>query len=415
MPAPVGETGAMRIAILAAGSRGDYQPVLAVARGLQSAGHEVGVTATSDYVGMVRDAGLRAEEVAADVMGYYRDHALQHGMPVALTEQMALLGKVAHVMAPAVRVTMTDLWPRYDGFVTTAMSSAWPGMVGDRRKPQVLLMFVAALPSVWGDTSLYAVREGRSVRNLAAGLRSLVPSARLATADPGSTLRERLRGLRQLSTSPAFVANSPQVVTPRRIAGRRIRATGYPFLDVPEGTTLPAEVTGFLDGGAAPVFVGLGSHTVPAVRQALGHTVDAVLALGRRAVVQRGSGLERDGAYDDRVAFVDDVPHELLFPRTAAVVHHGGAGTTAQALRAGRPQLVLPFTMDQPFFGRRVHEIGVGAAPVPTSEATPGRLHAALGETLAQRVVSRAAEVGQLVRAEDGVAGAVDLIERELV
>lgn len=403
--------GAMRIAILAAGSRGDYQPALAVARGLQARGHEVGVTATSDYVPMVSAAGVRAEEVAVDVMGYYRDHALRHGMPTGLMGQMGLLGEVARVMAPAVRETLTDLWPRYDGLVTTAMSSAWPGLIGGRRKPQVLMMFLAALPSVWGDVSLYAEHEGRSLRNLVSGLRAMGPSARLATSDTTSTARERLRGLVQLSTAPAFVANSAQIVTPRRIGGRQLRSTGYPFLDLP--AELPQDVADFLDAGPEPVYVGLGSHTVPAVRDALAHTVGAALELGHRAVVQRGSGLE-DLDHDERVLFVDDVPHELLFPRSAAVVHHGGAGTTAQALRAGRPQVVLPFTMDQPFFARRVHEIGVGSAPVPTTEASVARLRAAFSEALAPEVTARALAVGRIVRGEDGVGGAVAVIEQEL-
>ncbi|QDO88215.1 glycosyltransferase family 1 protein [Ornithinimicrobium ciconiae] len=401
----------MRIAMLAAGSRGDYQPVLAVARGLQARGHEVGVTATSDYLPMVTGAGVRAEEVAVDVMGYYRDHALRDGMPTGLLGQMDLLGEVARVMAPAVRETLTDLWPRYDAVVTTAMSSAWPGLIGGPRKPQVLMMFVAALPSVWGDVSLYSERTGRSIHNLVSGLRAMGPSARLATTDGSSTPRERLRGLTQLATAPAFVANSAQIITPRRIGGRQIRSTGYPFLDLP--AELGREVAAFLDGGSAPVYVGLGSHTVPTVRQALAHTVSAALDLGHRAIVQRGSGLE-DLEHGDRVLFVDEVPHELLFPRCVSVVHHGGAGTTAQALRAGRPQVVLPFTMDQPFFARRVHEIGVGSAPVPITEATPARLLAALETALDPALTRRARSVGQVVRGEDGVGGAVAVIEAEL-
>lgn len=401
----------MRIAILAAGSRGDYLPALAVARGLQARGHEVGLTATSDYVPTVEGAGVRAEEVAVDLMGYYRDHALRNGMPTGLLGQMDLLGEVARVMAPTVRETLSDLWPRYDAVVTTAMSAAWPGLIGGPRKPQVLMMFLAALPSVWGDASLYAEREGRSIHNLASGLRSMGPSARLVTSDSTSTTRERLRGLIQMSTAPAFVANSAQIVTPRRIGGRQIRATGYPFLDLP--AELPGDVAEFLDDGPEPVYVGLGSHTVPAVRDTLGHTVAAALELDHRAVVQRGSGLE-DLEHDDRVLFVDDVPHELLFPRVGAVVHHGGAGTTAQALRAGRPQVVLPFTMDQPFFARRVHEIGVGAAPVPAPDASTARLRAAFTETLAPQVTARARSVGRIVRGEDGVGGAVAVIEQGL-
>lgn len=412
----------MRIALLAAGSRGDYQPVLAVARGLASRGHDVGVTATSDFVGMVRAAGVRPEEVAVDAMGYYRDDALQQGMPVGLEAQMELLQDVARVLAPAVRSTMTDLLPRYDALVTTAMTSAWAGMVGGPRKPQVLMMFVPAIPSVWGDSSLFSVRAGWSVHNLVAGVRALGPAMRLASADPAATWWERLRGLRQLAAAPAFVANSAQIVTARRVSGRLVRTTGYPFPDLPEGSALPASVARFLDAGDPPVYVGLGSHTVPAVREAMRHTVDAAVTTGHRAVVQRGSGLEdEDGysdghgdGYGDRVLFVGDVPHELLFPRTAAVVHHGGAGTTAQALRAARPQVVMPFTMDQPFFARRVHEIGVASAPVPTPQASPQRLRSALESALHPAVVARAVEVGRRVGAEDGVRGAVDLIEQEL-
>lgn len=287
-------------------------------------------------------------------------------------------------------------------------------------------MFVPALASIHGDTSMYGVRQGASLRNLVAGLGSMRASVRMVApgadrlADEGAatpTRLERARALLRMMTGPAFVANSPQIVTPRRIGGRQVRCAGYPFLDVPEGTALPIETEQFLQAGTAPVYVGLGSHTVPAVREALRHTVAAALELGRRVVVMRGSGLEdkAEARSDERVHFVGDVAHELLFPRTAAVVHHGGAGTTAQALRAGRPQVVLPFTMDQPFFARRVHEIGVGSAPVPTPEASHPRLRAALETALAPYVVARAAEVGELVRAEGGVAGCVREIERALV
>lgn len=415
----------MRIAILAAGSRGDYQPALAVAQGLQRHGHEVGITATSEFVGLVRGAGVAVEEIAADVMGHYRDHLVDRGMPVGLKGQLAMLSEVAVLMAPLVRQTLADLWPRYDGIVTTAMSAAWPGLVGGlSRKPQVLMMFVPALASLHGDTSLYAVREGRSVQNLLAGLGSMRASASMvapgadAFSDTGTaapTRMERGQALWRMMTGPAFVANTPQIVTPRRIGGRQVRCAGYPFLDVPDGTTLPAELEQFLSAGEPPVYVGLGSHTVPAVREALRHTVAAVTDAGQRVVVMRGSGLEGEMSADNGVLFVDDVPHELLFPRTSAVVHHGGAGTTAQALRAGRPQVVLPFTMDQPFFGRRVHEIGVGAPPVPTPEASRPRLRAALASAMAPSVVERAAHVGELVRAEHGVAGCVAEIERALV
>lgn len=416
----------MRIALLAAGSRGDHQPLVAVGRGLAARGHDVGVTATSDYVDLVRAGGLRPEEVRMDLMRRYREEVLTGpGMPEDLHGQLGMIGEMARVLAPEVSRTMRDLAPRYDGFVTTALSATWPGLfVPGPSRPQVLMMFVPALPSVHGDSSLFSVARGRSLRNLAAGARGMwsalgavAPGVEPGTA--GVTRRDRRRAALQLATAPAFVASTPQLVTPRRVAGRRVRSVGYPFTDSPPGTALPAEVEAFLSAGPPPVFAGLGSHTVPAVRDALRSTVDAALGLGRRVLVMRGSGLEDERGYDGRVAFVGEAPHDLLFPRVAAVVHHGGAGTTAEALRSGRPQVAVPFTMDQPWFGRRLHEIGVAAAPVPADAAgSPtgaAALRAALAVALGPGVRARAQQVSVAVRGEDGVAGAVAEIEAALL
>lgn len=413
----------MRIALLAAGSRGDYQPVVAVGRGLAARGHEVGVTATTDFVGTVEAGGLRAEEVRSDLMAHYREDVLGgDGMPRGLHGQLALIGRMARVLAPEVARTMRDLAPRYDGFVTTALSATWPGLFGVDR-PRVLMMFVPAVPSTWGDASLFSVAPGRSLRNLTAGVASM-RSAVAAVAPGGTaaldgvTARDRRRAALRMMVAPAFVANSAQLVTPRRVGGRRARVVGYPFLDSPAGATLPAEVEAFLATGPPPVFVGLGSHTVPAVRETVRSTVDAALGLGRRVVVMRGTGLEDQDRYDARVAFVGDVAHDLLFPRTAVVVHHAGAGTTAVALRAGRPQVTVPFTMDQPFFARRLHEIGVAPSPVPAPAAAGAqgteRMRAALSQALEPAVVGSVQVVASAVRRENGVDGAVAEIEEAL-
>lgn len=338
--------------MLAAGSRGDYQPVVAVGRALAARGHDVGVTATSDYVDLVRAGGLRAEEVRMDLMSRYREDVLSGpGMPGELKAQLAMVGEMARVLAPEVTRTLRDLSPRYDGFVTTALTATWPGLfLPAPRRRQVLMMFVPALPSVWGDSSLFSVQAGRSWHNLAAGLRAL-GSARGAIAPGGPDaagvdvgVRARARASLQMMTAPAFVAMTPQLVTPRRVGGRNVRVVGYPVAPPePAGadrpghadSSLPAEVEDFLAAGSPPVFVGLGSHTLPAVREALRAVVGAALSLGHRVLVQRGSGLEDEGGHDARVAFVGDVPHELLLPRTAAVVSHAGAGTSVDRA-AGR-------------------------------------------------------------------------------
>jgi sterol 3beta-glucosyltransferase len=107
------------------------------------------------------------------------------------------------------------------------------------------------------------------------------------------------------------------------------------------------------------------------------------------------------------------VPHDWLFPQVAAVVHHGGAGTTAAGLRAGRPTVICPFFGDQPFWGRRVHDLGVGSTPIPQKKLTAEKLAAALREvTTSPAIRAQADALGDRIRREDGVARAVAFIER---
>ncbi|WP_433515047.1 glycosyltransferase [Nonomuraea sp. CA-143628] len=172
----------------------------------------------------------------------------------------------------------------------------------------------------------------------------------------------------------------------------------------PTAFPLPPDVAAFLDDGPPPVFVGFGSM-VPDEPDAVAEQVVVALRLaGVRAVVQ---GLPVTASAD--VCPVGEVAHEVLFPRMAAVVHHGGAGATAAGLAAGVPNVVCPFFSDQPFWGRRVAALGVGPPPLP--------IRALSGRSLAARLLAiseyreNAAQLGGLLRVEHGVKNAVDLIE----
>ena len=115
---------------------------------------------------------------------------------------------------------------------------------------------------------------------------------------------------------------------------------------------------------------------------------------------------------DERSFTIEAAPHRWLFRHVAAVVHHGGAGTTAESLRAGKPTVVCPLFGDQPFWGRRVRALGVGPRPVPLKRLTAPGLAAALrAATTDADVGRRADQLGRRIRAEDGVARAVELVE----
>ncbi|MCP4168379.1 MAG: glycosyltransferase, partial [Chloroflexi bacterium] len=109
---------------------------------------------------------------------------------------------------------------------------------------------------------------------------------------------------------------------------------------------------------------------------------------------------------------IDAVPHDWLFERVAVVVHHGGAGTTAAGLRAGKPTIICPFFGDQPFWGRRLADLGVGADPIPQKKLDTDNLAAAISQVMSDaQIRQRAAALGEQIRAEDGVARAIEFIE----
>jgi UDP:flavonoid glycosyltransferase YjiC (YdhE family) len=146
-------------------------------------------------------------------------------------------------------------------------------------------------------------------------------------------------------------------------------------------------------------------------------TTDLVLqALAKtpqRAILLSGWGGLQKTDFPASVFMIDSIPHAWLFPRVAAVVHHGGASTTAAGLRAGVPSIVIPFLGDQPFWGKRVHHLGVGPAPIPRSKLTVDRLAQAIQEAVTNTAMrQRAAELGSKIQAEDGVANAVKIIQQ---
>jgi vancomycin aglycone glucosyltransferase len=179
---------------------------------------------------------------------------------------------------------------------------------------------------------------------------------------------------------------------------------------LPDTRPLPAELVAFLEAGEAPVYVGFGSMTVPTAKAAGQMALDAVRALGRRAVV--GKGWADLALADDRgdCLAVADINQQALFKRVAAVVHHGGAGTTTAAARAGAPQAIVPQIVDQPYWAGRVAKLGIGVAhdgASPTFES----LSAALKTTLAPETRARAAEVAGAMRGDGAMTAARMLME----
>jgi UDP:flavonoid glycosyltransferase YjiC (YdhE family) len=170
-----------------------------------------------------------------------------------------------------------------------------------------------------------------------------------------------------------------------------------------------------LAAGDKPVYIGFGSMRERKPEETTHLLLEAIKRTGKRAILLSGwAGIGTSSLPDD-VFLLKYAPHGWLFPRMAAVVHHGGAGTTAAVLRAGVPSVVVPMMSDQPFWGRRVHELGAGTAPIPRSRLTADNLAAAITEAITNRgMQENAAELGRKISAENGLDQAMSAIREFL-
>lgn len=405
-----------RFLLLTAGTRGDVQPFVALGRGLRAAGHDVRLATHERFRGFVEVHGVPFAPLRNDLLRYGETPEGR-----ALTEgggnPIRALRVALPIYAGMLRDAQAAAADGFDVVVHHPKTLAGPSLAERHGACAVRVLPVPALtPTRAFPLPLLAQRDLGAFLNRA----SYAPVA--ASDRPFAGVLRAWRRELGLPASPAGRGGDgatlypvSEAVVPRPVDWPTdTRLTGYWFLNDP--APMPADVEAFLEAGRPPFVVGFSSLVG---RDPVGRTrtvLEALAAVDARAVLVSGwGGLDADSlplALRGRVHVVDAVPFERLFPRALAVVHHGGAGTTAEALRAGVPSLVVPFFGDQRYWGARVAALGVGPTPIPQARLDAAGLRRAL-ERLRDDGAMRAAaaEVGRRLRAEDGVRVAVAALE----
>lgn len=403
----------MRILIVTAGSRGDVAPFTGLGERLRQAGHQVALAAHDRFADLVRECGLEHRALPGDPVEHVRARTADPSPEAARSVFAAFLDELGDGVLAAVAsgtdILLTAFGPAplsrlvAEGFGIPSLGVYLAPGVPTREFP----------PPGWPTTGHLSPAD-----NIAAGREQLARTGSLY-ADVLRRLRARLDLPAAADTAsppdgwPICHGFSPTVVPRPADWPATVHVTGYWWPARPPGWRPPDLLVDFLDAGPPPVFVGFGSMT-PTHDRLHGVIAAAVKRAGVRAVVQSGwaeLGSAELGWAGDDILVVDDLPHDWLFPRTAAVVHHAGAGTTGAGLRAGVPAVPVPVLLDQPFWADRLHHLGVAPHPLPLHELTADTLTDALRSCLDRPTYrDRATALAHRIRADDGPAAVLSLI-----
>ena len=408
--------------ILAPGSRGDVQPYIALGQALLGLGHRCTIVTTLDHETLVRGYGLDVAtipiNVATELARIETNRAVEGGGVIASFRQFTA---IATRSARALAQVGLDAARDADVIVTNFGTTIAADGIGRRLGLPVVQAFNVPLTS----TSEFpgALFPGLDLGGVSRRLSHRLTRAALWLTSRTSANAACMEVLGAPS-APRWPGTHAGLLPGRVLYGfseallqrpadwsSDVDVTGFWSVQEPSTFSPPHELTRFLAAGPPPVCIGFGSMGTDKPDVVGKLVLDAAKAARQRVVLLSGWAGLRSGLVSDDVIALEGVPHSWLYPRCAAVVHHGGAGTTAAAVSAGVPAVVVPFHGDQPFWASRVHKLRLGPAPIPRRQLTAARLASAITTaTTDEAMRAHSAAIGQRVRAEQGAVVAAKAI-----
>lgn len=413
-----------QIAMLIVGTRGDVQPFVAIGKRLQADGHRVRLATHKNFEDFVLSAGLEFYPLGGDpkVLAEYmvKNKGFLPSGPSEIHLQRSQIRAIIHSLLPACNSRYPESNEPFKADAIIANPPAY-GHTHVAEYLNVPLHIFFTMP--WTPTSDFPHPLSRVRQPIGYRLSYQIVDALiwLGIRDLINEFRKKklkLRAVTYLRGSYTFPPDmpygyiwSPHLVPKPKDWGPNVDIVGFCFLDLASNYEPPKSLVDWLEEGEKPIYVGFGSLPLQEPEKMTRIIVQALEQTGQRGIINKGWGGLGNLAElntSKSVYLLDNCPHDWLFPRCAAVVHHGGAGTTAAGLRAECPTTVVPFFGDQPFWGERVHARGVGPAPIRVEEFTLERLVDAIRFMLKPEVKKCAVELANAMKNEDGVAGAVN-------
>lgn len=417
----------MKITIFAAGSQGDIQPCVALAKGLKQNGFQINFAAPSDFAEFITKHGLEFTPLRGDIRKIMASETGRKFMEKGGRNPLRSIQTIRTLISPVIREMTEDLYStcqKSDALISLGVFSAFAVAISDALQiPLIHVEPTPLLPTGSFPAPSWPIQKNLGkIHNYLSGLLMLYVVwlwYRPFVRDFRKMLKlPILRGcdfIRGLKSTPMLSAYSQSIIPHPWDWPEHINITGYFFLDQEDDWHPSSELIEFLNSGKKPIYIGFGSMGGQEPEKLANIILGALEKSNQRGVLVTGWGGLKTNLTSENVFVLDKAPHRWLFPQMAAVVHHGGAGTTAEVLRAGVPSIIVPFILDQPFWGSRIKALGVGSSPVPHNKLTVNNLSQAMTSvTSNSEIINRSRLIGELIRAENGVQNAVDLVQKLL-
>lgn len=414
----------MKIAIITAGGRGDVQPYIALGSGLRKAGHSVLMPAAEEFRNIIIENGLEYIQTnSVNPQEFLR--SLEMKEAARNKNKLIFLCKMFKALTPMMEGIFNETWEACQGCDLIITTMGPMGAHDSAEKlgiPCIHTLLIPACPTAGFQSPFAPIFFNIGIYNKITHklteqivwqpFRTIINKWRkdvlgLKPCDFFGIFRRVYQG-----EVPVVSGFSSSIIPRQDDWPKSVKISGYWFLDEPENWQPPVDLTAFLNTGTPPVYIGFGSMVDKEPERITKIAIEALRLSGQRGILStgwNGLGCEK---LPDTVIKVDSIPHSWLFKRMAAIVHHGGAGTTAAALRSGIPQIVTPFFCDQPFWGKRIFELGVGPKAVPYSRLTPEKLAVLINSAVNDNEIrTRAKLLGKKIDSESGVQKAVNIIQ----
>ncbi|XP_022158103.1 sterol 3-beta-glucosyltransferase UGT80A2-like isoform X4 [Momordica charantia] len=416
----------LQIVMLIVGTRGDVQPFVAIGKRLQEYGHRVRLATHANFKDFVLSTGLEFFPLGGDakVLADYmvKNKGFFPSGPSEIHTQRNHLKDIIFSLLPACQdVDPESKIPfKADAIIANPPAYGHTQVAEALRLPLHIFFTMPWTPTSDFPHPLAHVKHPIGYRLSYNVVDTLIW---LGIRDIINSFRRKKLKLRRISylsghysTPPDLPYGyiwSPHLLPKPKDWGPKIDVVGFCFLDLASNYEPPSSLVEWLEAGERPIYIGFGSLPVEQPQEMTRIIVEALEITGRRGIINKGwGGLGSLAEPKEFVYVLDNCPHDWLFPRCMAVVHHGGAGTTSAGLKAACPTTIVPIFGDQLFWGERVHARGLGPPPIPIAQFSLENLIDAINFMLDPKVKERAVELAKAMESEDGVGGAVNAFHK---